>query len=289
MGTGRPFRKALIVLANDFQFTSGQRIHWPRVKSRMLLWCRYGRGEVKVNRRKYALPPGEFLFLPWDHAITYEAEWKEPFQVAGIHIIPDHPQGQPLELGVSHSPGDPISRCTWRRDAELPGLVEVYQGRFREGSGLKPLAEYVVNRFQRSALAEHQGRALAVLVLEELFHFAAQEADSGGDLPPALRQMLHLVRRQTDKKISLENLADFSGLSLSTVGRMFRRHLGVTPMQWITRTRMEQAARLLAGSWTPVSVVARRVGMEDPYYFSKLFKKVMGLSPRAYRKRAALF
>jgi AraC-like DNA-binding protein len=72
------------------------------------------------------------------------------------------------------------------------------------------------------------------------------------------------------------------------MGRLFRRHLGCTPLAYVQRTQMEHAARLLATTDLPAKEIGRQVGIGDPYYFSKLFRKVRGETATAYRHRAAL-
>ena len=63
--------RAVLVLANDYQFARGQRVAWPRVESRMLVWCATGRGVIRVNGRAHTMEAEDFLFLPWAHAIVY--------------------------------------------------------------------------------------------------------------------------------------------------------------------------------------------------------------------------
>ncbi|MGH7144802.1 MAG: helix-turn-helix domain-containing protein, partial [Planctomycetota bacterium] len=120
-------------------------------------------------------------------------------------------------------------------------------------------------------------------------------AGRGGATPTAdeastadLRRLMRFVENHLAEPLALRELAAFSGLSRSHIGRLFRRHLNTTPVDWITRTRIEQAKRMLASSGLPVGQVGARVGIADPYYFSKLFRKTTGLSAKAYRRATAL-
>jgi AraC-like DNA-binding protein len=60
-------------------------------------------------------------------------------------------------------------------------------------------------------------------------------------------------------------------------------------MEFITATRIKRARMLLATGSLRVAEVGQAVGIGDPYYFSKLFKSRVNVSPLAYRKRASLF
>ena len=55
-------------------------------------------------------------------------------------------------------------------------------------------------------------------------------------------------------------------------------------MKYVNKLRIEKAKKLLKESSIPVSEIAKQVGIEDSYYFSRLFKKYAGVSPKSYRE-----
>lgn len=65
--------------------------------------------------------------------------------------------------------------------------------------------------------------------------------------------------------------------------RLFRKHAGQTPSQFLSRLRMQHAARLLQQSEVSVKAAGRAVGFEDPYHFSRVFKQIHGVAPRHFR------
>jgi len=87
---------------------------------------------------------------------------------------------------------------------------------------------------------------------------------------------------------TLAELAARAGLSVSHFCLKFKRYFGVAPIEFLIRTRLRQAASLLHDHGLKIHEVARRVGIEDVYYFSKLFKKRYGTSPTGYRLRATV-
>lgn len=66
--------------------------------------------------------------------------------------------------------------------------------------------------------------------------------------------------------------------------RLFREHTGQTPSQFLARLRMHHAARLLQHSDLAVQAAGRAVGFEDPYHFSRVFKRIHGVAPRDFRR-----
>ena len=85
--------------------------------------------------------------------------------------------------------------------------------------------------------------------------------------------------------ISIESYAKKCHVSLSWFIRSFKKHTGVTPMQYILSVRIANAQSLLESSEYTVSEIASIVGCDNPLYFSRLFKKQTGLSPMEYRKK----
>jgi AraC-like DNA-binding protein len=90
-----------------------------------------------------------------------------------------------------------------------------------------------------------------------------------------------------DQPMSLRGLARIAGMSPSNFSRVFKDRTGVSPIQMVNRLRIEQAQALLREFARDIHIdeVAARSGFEDPYYFSRLFKRRTGLSPAAYRAR----
>ena len=108
----------------------------------------------------------------------------------------------------------------------------------------------------------------------------------GTDLSPVDRAVEHL-RATTPQRTSVAALAAMVGLSTSQLGALFRRQLGVSPLEHQTQLRMARARELLDGTSLPVAAVARASGYADPLYFSRQFGRIHGVTPTAYRERAS--
>jgi AraC-like DNA-binding protein len=109
---------------------------------------------------------------------------------------------------------------------------------------------------------------------------------------PALRdrivgRALALLHERPARPWTLEQLANEVNLSRSALADRFAHVVGQPPMQYLTRWRMQVAARLLADGAAKVSAVGLAVGYDSEAAFSRAFKRVAGVPPAAWRDRGA--
>lgn len=90
------------------------------------------------------------------------------------------------------------------------------------------------------------------------------------------------IDRHLNGDLPLNRLADLAGMSASTLQRMFRALVGTSVAQHVIARRIE-AARCLLADGMPVAMAARKVGINDPGYFARLFRRRVGVTPVAYR------
>ena len=84
----------------------------------------------------------------------------------------------------------------------------------------------------------------------------------------------------------MRQLAREAGLSESYLNVVFKECIRRAPMDYYINMKMEQACRLLCTTDLRVCQVAGQLGYDNQYYFSRAFKKVMGLSPKAYKENS---
>ena len=99
-----------------------------------------------------------------------------------------------------------------------------------------------------------------------------------------IEHLIDLMRRRIRDPLTLAELADHAELSQSHLTAVFRARTGYPPMTYFARLRVQTACRRLYATTHSVASIAASVGFDDPYYFSRTFKRIMGISPRAYRR-----
>jgi YesN/AraC family two-component response regulator len=101
-----------------------------------------------------------------------------------------------------------------------------------------------------------------------------------------VKQALGYIQRNYPHTLSRGEISAAVGVSEDYLSRIFSREMGLSPWEYLNRLRVLQAKRLLADSKESVTWIAAQVGFDDPAYFSRVFQKLEGCSPREYRARA---
>jgi len=98
-------------------------------------------------------------------------------------------------------------------------------------------------------------------------------------------QLIELIEHNTDKKMSLEQLASEVNMHANYMCRVFKQDTGKSIVQYWNELKISKAAEYLKQPDVRVKEAAAYVGIDDPFYFNRLFKKIIGISPTEYRNK----
>jgi AraC family transcriptional regulator, arabinose operon regulatory protein len=129
---------------------------------------------------------------------------------------------------------------------------------------------------------EIQGSLFSVWMREMERNVAVGPA---GVAPQRFIDVKRRIESHFHEPLRLSDLADIADMSVSHFCAGFKRHFGFSAIEYVVLLRMQHAAFLLGDINMNVTAVAEAVGYRDLYYFSKLFKKHHGMSPRHYRRK----
>ena len=101
----------------------------------------------------------------------------------------------------------------------------------------------------------------------------------------ALDRVVRFVNKHYSEELSTDRLAGIAGLSVSALGRNFKKTFHITPAQYISRYRVQQACRLLSQSDRSMASIAHDCGFCDQSHFNRIFRQIIHATPGSYRKR----
>ena len=112
----------------------------------------------------------------------------------------------------------------------------------------------------------------------------AKISNCAGETRRVVRLVKKYVLKNYAKDISLTMLSEELGISSGYISRVFAREAGCTFVEFLAKVRIDEARRLMAETNLKIYEISERVGLANPEYFSRLFKKIVGKSPKDYMK-----
>ncbi len=98
-----------------------------------------------------------------------------------------------------------------------------------------------------------------------------------------IKQALQYIQFNYNRAIQVNDIVSYVGINRSYFSHIFKQKMGISPKDYLQQYRMEHARMLLGNTADTIESVAKKVGYQDPFTFSRLFKKLEGMSPREYR------
>lgn len=212
-----------------------------------------GEGYVEVAGREIFLGPEAGLLLP-PGCLHRERT--------------DHPQWDTLWVGFQGSLPDEL------------GLAEPLA--LDAGYALRPWAEQIwLWRQRETGTIGPELAALGEFLLRACVRLARQE--NGTARKPWLASVQDYIDHHLASPLAVQQLAAVAGCSVGHFHRLFQQATGETPVQYLTRRRLEVALLYLRESGLPIQEIATAVGFPDPLYFSRVFRRQFGQSPSRTR------
>jgi AraC family transcriptional regulator, arabinose operon regulatory protein len=257
-----PLTRDLYPLAfGHYRRAAGHHMHREQHKDHLLILCTDGEAYLNIEDQPCLVKGGDLVLIPAGAAHRYTAAPDNPWTIHWVHYTGplasafQHYMGFDDGLHVQHIGRQP------RLLVDFNGLLSVQQTGFRT-AGLV----HVANRLR-------QLLAGVPLSLDQ----AAQTTQ------PDLEVIHNFMREHLAERINLDQLADLAGLSPAHFATRYRQATGVSPIQHFLHLKVEQACQLLDSTGHSFAHISRMLGYDDSYYFSRLFKKIMGQSPTDYR------
>lgn len=233
-----------------------------------LMLCIGGHGRVVVNDQENHLQSGQMLIIPRHCRHKYWAEDDEPWSIYWMHF-----RGEDSEYYVERVPGNaapaPIDEPTMN---EAMRLFRDCLDALETGGYALPTLIYA---------AQSARHILSLLLFRNALLPIEQKRE---DRRAQCHRIIDFMRSNLDQQMRLEDFAAEAGMSVSHFSEMFREQTHHSPMSYFTHLRIRAACRMLDLTEKPIKVVSMETGYSDPYYFSRVFRKVMGLSPARYRQ-----
>ena len=231
----------------------------------ILILCIAGSGWYETGSGRQTLQAGQALVIPAHTPHIYGADGQDPWSIHWAHFT-----------GLE---GDYFARLSPEEFFRLdvgPDCSEIMEQLFiRCTSSLRD--GFVLQRLIFSAKTLHH--LLAELFFNNIAFSPTTRTSQFRSLAPTLSFLYENLHRS----ISLTQMAEHAELSESHFSRLFKEQTGHSPVDYFIYLKMQHACSMLTLTRSTVREISDAMGYNDAYYFSRLFKKVIGVSPREYR------
>jgi AraC family transcriptional regulator len=137
---------------------------------------------------------------------------------------------------------------------------------------------------EREIADESLRRAEKILSWSERKEAIVSQEMRGGLCPWQIRKVANHIEANLDRTIQNGDLASLVKLTPCYFGRAFRNSFGVPPHDYVIRRRVERAQGLMLSTSAPLSQIALDCGLSDQAHLSRLFRRIVGESPRTWRR-----
>ena len=225
-----------------------------------------GKGIFQVNGINYSLKQYDgFLICP-NTIVFYQADTEEPWSYAWVGF-----HGLKAEA--------------YLKQAGLGNLNPVF--RYEKDDFLKDCLSRMIDTKQLAKSREIRLLGLLYEFLSQLIEASVRERTSdksGNRKEEYVKKAVEFIRMNYSRKTGIAEIAHNIGLDRSYLYSLFNEYLNTAPQEFLISFRIEKACELMGNTSLTIGDISRSVGYDDPLLFSKIFRKVKGLSPREYRK-----
>ena len=231
----------------------------------ILIYCAEGGGWFTVDGRPRRLNSGSVLIIPANTAHSYGTTKKRPWTIYWVHFTGKRVKDYLTILDVTHR--NPI--------LHLHDMGEVLHH-------FESLYALLSNGYASANLV-----ALSTSLANFLGQIAIHRRTPGTANPTTIDQVqrtIPFMRQHLTSDVTIRELAKVASLSIPHYSAMFKNLTGCSPKAFYLQLKMQKALRILETTNASVKDVAAHLGLQDPYYFSRLFKKIIGKTPSACRQ-----
>jgi AraC-like DNA-binding protein len=223
-----------------------------------------GHGWYQIRDQRYEVGPNEFFILPQNVEHAYGSNTDHPWSIYWIHFGGDALH----QLNNSQAFKKHFKPFHVKNTGDIPSIF------FRIYKTLE-LGYSIDNLLFANMCLTH----FLTLFIYNSRHYAAVATDKMDCVDSAILYM----QSHINENIALNELSSLYNYSVSRFSNLFKQKTGYAPIDYFVQMKMQKACQELDFTGRSIKDIAMSMGFDDPYYFSKRFRAIIGLSPKKYR------
>lgn len=231
----------------------------------ILIYCVRGKGWYAIKGKRFEVGVNQFFILPATLEHTqYGAHETDPWTIYWVHFSGNNMKlfNQSFKIGPADGPQ------TIRYNETGLQLWNTMYHNLEMGYSME-------NLVQTNLCLYH---FISTFLFPDQLNDEKKQEDKD-----MIQQSILFMRANAGSKFTVEELAKKYNYSASHYTHLFRKGTGMSPLDYFIHLKLQRACLLLQTSGIKIKNLAEELGYDDPYYFSRLFKKYMSVSPEQYR------
>lgn len=237
------------------------------IAQHVLIYCVDGAGWYSMgNSQLQRIGANQFVILPAGKPHAYHSDTDNPWTIYWVHF--------------TGTQSDLYARGAMQPQDVKPGIYSRINHR---NDIFEEIYNTLSETFSRDSLRYVSSMLhyyLASMRYLNTYRMAGNRIDDGDVVAAAV----HYMNENMERRLTLKEIAKYTGYSSGHFSAMFKHKTGNSPLAYYNRLKIEQACRMLVNTKMRINQICHKVGFDDNYYFSRMFTRIVGISPRRYRE-----
>lgn len=236
----------------------------------VLIYCYKGRGIYEIEGVKHRVESGDVFVLPKDKAHCYYSDNDDPWTIYWAHFVGTSAKKYADMLQT------PV-KLLFTANSRLEYRLELFEELFNAARWCSTVEDL---EYANAVLFHFLG---SITGYRQFYRSRVSSTKQGAT--DVVTRAIHYMRENIGHHISLQEVADAMGYSVSRFSVLFREKTGVAPLQYLTQMRIDDACKYLTGTDYKINQICFILGFDNALYFTRVFTSLKGMSPTAYRKK----
>jgi YesN/AraC family two-component response regulator len=237
-----------------------------KLENNLLVYCVKGSGIVMISDEQIPVSSEQFFIIPSGEQYKFYSVITENSRLLVVHFNGSNSRLFGEEFSVVRNLIPSVNNMVANREMLFDEIFNNLSKGFHDEN-----LEYVNFCF---------GHLLATFI------YANRTSDDLADESNSvIRRSINFMNKNLDKKLSLQEISGEAGYSPTYFTTLFRKETNYSPLSYFSHLKIVKACEFLDYTRLKIKEISFSLGYTDPYYFTKDFKKKIGLSPRQYRNR----
>lgn len=230
----------------------------------ILIYCIEGGGYIYINGMQYEVYPNSYFIIPKNIPHRYNSNENNPWSIYWVHFTGDVAE-KLYERFLQH-------------DQPFVHNIPYDENRIKLFEQIYSILEHGFNDREMEIMNFNLLHFISSLIYYKEANPAVYNTDS-------ISSSIFFMKQHINDKFGIEELAAQQNISVSHYSRSFKQKTGSSPINYFNQLKVQKSCQYLYFTDRSIKEICTELGFEDQYYFSRLFRNIIGISPSKYKKQ----